>query len=112
MTLNLDPAQIIGLVIGAGGLPVLIRSAVKGWREHRNGQHAVEKARNLSAMGQRDDAVAAKVRAERERDAADRRRRQVAEYASELRRLLIEGGVEPPPFPPHPDAGADDTPGH
>lgn len=96
-------AATIATIIGAGGLGVLIPQIFSGIRGLLDGRHQREKTEAVDALAQRDAAV-------RERNAADRAaateardRRRVEEYASHLRRLLIERcGLDPEHLPPWP----------
>ena len=104
-------SQTWATIFGAGGFGAVLLALVKGILDWLSGKHSREKAINMDAIAQRDHAWqerdAERRRAERERDRADiehRRRRQLAEYASELRSQLREEGVplaDLPDWPPH-----------
>lgn len=102
--------QIWATIIGAGGLGAVLLALVKGVVDWLSGAHAREKSRNVDALAQRDDAWAQRDherhRADAEQNRADaehRRRRQLAEYASTLRAMLLENGVPAAQLPPWPD---------
>lgn len=96
-------AQTLATILGAGGVGFLAQQLFTGVRGLLDGRHQREKEQNVDALTQRDSAV-------RERDASDRARaqeasarRRVEEYASLLRRMLIEQcGIEPARLPPWP----------
>ena len=110
-------SQTWAAIFGAGGFGAILLALVKGIMNWLNGSHGREKARNMDALAQRDDAwrerdhhrdraSAADARADRERargDAEHRRRRQVSEYASTLRSELLARGVLPDELPPWPE---------
>lgn len=98
--------QTLALLIGAGGLGGLLTQLLRGVQEWRSGEHAREKERNLDAISQRDVAVKERDRAVDELDAEIAYRRQVAEHASQLRRLLIEHGTDPTDLPAWPKGSA------
>lgn len=95
----MDP-QTIALMLGAGGLGGFLTALIKGVNDWRTGEHAREKERNQSAIAQRDRAVKDRDAALQALDREAARRREIAEHASTLRRMLIERGVDDlPPFP-------------
>lgn len=106
-------AATIAALIGAGGLTVLAPQIFAGIRGLIDGRHQREKAEAVDALSQRDAAVRERNAADRARATEARRRRRIEEYASLLRRRLIEScGMAPdqiPPWPDHrPDQAADD----
>lgn len=98
--------QMLALIIGAGGLGGLLTQLLRGVQEWRSGEHAREKERNLDAISQRDVAVKERDRAVDALDAEMAYRRQLAEHASQLRRLLIEHGTHPADLPTWPKGSA------
>ena len=92
----MDPT-LIAAILGAGGLTVLVPQLITGIRGMIDGHHAQEKAENVDALAQRDKAI-------RERDRADRCRRVFEDYASRVRRIVIEHGLGHllPPWPGEP----------
>ena len=97
-------AATIAALIGAGGLTVLAPQIFTGIRGLIDGRHQREKQEAVDALSQRDAAVRERNQAERVRSAEASRRRRVEEYASLLRRTLIETcGIEPGQLPPWPD---------
>lgn len=110
-------AATIAALIGAGGLTVLAPQIFSGIRGLIDGRHQREKAEAVDALSQRDAAVRERIEADRARAAEASHRRRVEEYASLLRRMLIETcGISPdrlPPWPrrtPHPDPPDDGQP--
>lgn len=104
-------SQTWAAIFGAGGLGAVLLTLVKGILDWLSGKHSREKDRNVDILAQRNDAWkerdAERKRANCERiraDAEHRRRRQLSEYASELRSLLLEKGVptdDLPDWPPY-----------
>ena len=98
---------IVAIISAGGGVVVL--EIVKGFIKVLNGAAGRERVRNTSMKDQRDEALAM-VRAERKRaDDADKladveayNRRRTEEYASRLRRDLIEHNVPEAALPPWP----------
>lgn len=86
--------ELTALVIALGSMPVLLKiiDAIRAWR---SGRAQAEKMQNRNALGR---LVAAEDRADEE--AAFRR--IVQEYASSLRRLLVEWGYPEEKLPPFP----------
>lgn len=106
----MDGTQALVAVLGAGGLGAALLALVNGLVKWLNGSYGRQRAKSADLVKQRDDAYARAQRAEDRADEADARadrealeRRRMSEYASELRRILIESGhatVEDlPPFP-------------
>ena len=95
----MDAAQIITLIVGTGGLGAFLASLSREVKLWRSGAHMREKERNATALGQRDIAYEIRDQALAERDHEASYRRIIQEYASGLRRRLIEAGVHPPPWP-------------
>lgn len=92
-----DTSVILTALIGGGGGAGVLGILVTGIVKWVNGSAAREKSRNITLAAQRDRAVV-------ERDDADVYRRVVAEYASELIRLLRVNGIPHPPFPSNPNS--------
>ena len=102
-------AGTIAAIIGAGGISGLLVQAFNGWRGMRDGSHAREKERNVDALTQRDDAVRDRIKADHRADREASYRRKLSEYASQLRRMLIEKGTPVDQIPPWPaDTKEDD----
>lgn len=104
----MDSQTLIG-IFGAGGAGAVLLALVRGLIERWNGAHDRELELNANAIRQRDDAWAERDRerdrADRERDRADaeaRHARIMAEYASQLRAMLIERGASPDDLPTRP----------
>lgn len=106
----MDGTQLIVALLGSGGVGAVILAGTNGVVKWLNGSYGRQRGKSADLVKQRDDAYARAQAAEMRADLADeradgeaRRRRQMAEYASELRRLLIENGQQTtdlPPFPP------------
>ena len=91
LELGFDAPTLTAIIMAAVGSPVAVK-LVEGVLAQRSGQHDLERARVQAIIDARD-------RAEDERDEADRRRRCVTEHAHHLRRMLIDHGIDPPPWP-------------
>lgn len=100
-------------VLSALGAGTLLSTLASGAMRHLSGHSERERARNADALSQRDQAWAER-NAERARaDLAESEARGAwtcariyQEYASLLRRMLIEGGTpvgDIPPFPVRPE---------
>ena len=88
-------AAAAGLLTAAGAM---VKQSVDGWRAVRSGRARDEQVRNRTLL-ERVNA------AEDEADREGAYRRVISEYASALRRLLIDHGVPEsliPPWPPRP----------
>lgn len=96
---NVSPIALIVAAIGAGGIGVFFRDLVDVFLKLRDGLSAREKNRKVDIVQQRDQALRREEIAWRERDAEASKRRRMEEYASQLRRALIESGQEPGPYP-------------
>lgn len=86
-------------LLGAGGIGAAFREIVSVITKVREGVSAKESSRKADLVTQRDEALE---REERERERADeeaRIRRLTEEYASQLRRDIIEAGSVPAPWP-------------
>lgn len=88
--------ETVTAIIAALGGPVLIVKIIDVYKAVRSGRAAREKAENRSALGRLADAE------ERADDEAAFRRR-MEEYASGLRRMLIQMGVPEGKLPTWPE---------
>lgn len=95
----MDSAQLIVAFMGAGGGGAVALALVTGIIKWISGASGRERARNTDLVSQRVKAVEERDAAIAERDNHDVRRRQTAEYASRLRRQLMENGITPEPWP-------------
>ena len=86
--------QLVTFLLGGGALAI-ITAVTRFIYKWRTGRVAAERENNTSLVNQRITAIEERKLAERERDAADRKRRLAAEENSRLRRLLIENGIDP-----------------
>lgn len=96
---DVSPVALLVAVIGAGGIGVFFRDIVDVFLKLRDGLSAREKNRKIDIVQQRDQALRREEKAWEQRDAEAAKRRRMEEHASELRRLAIENGIEPPPYP-------------
>jgi hypothetical protein len=90
-----DTAQLLVTILGAGGGGAAVLALIKGLLNWLNGSAGRERDKNTDLITQRRKAIEERVSAENARDEADSDRRAAYEYASELRRQLIEAGLEP-----------------
>lgn len=95
----MDTAQLLVTIIGAGGGGAVLLALINGLIKWISGASARERNRNTDLISQRSKAIEERDTAERERDDADLRRRIAYEYASTLRRQLIENGLTPGEWP-------------
>ena len=96
---NVSPVALIVAAIGAGGIGVFFRDVVDVFLKLRDGLSAREKNRKSDILQQRDAALRREELAWQQRDVESAKRRRMEEHASELRRLAIEAGITPPPYP-------------
>jgi hypothetical protein len=94
-----DTAQILVTVLGAGGGGAVLVALINGLIKWISGASTRERNRNTDLISQRAKAIEERDAAERERDDSDLRRRHAYEYASSLRRQLIELGATPEEWP-------------
>ena len=92
-------AQDLVTLIGAGGGGAVFLALINGVIKWLSGASSRERQKNTDLISQRRKAIEEKDRAEEERDDADRRRRIISEYASSLRRQLLENGLTPLEWP-------------
>lgn len=97
VTIDLVPL-ITGLLVAIGG-GAGIGKAIESIFKLRAGMSARENQRKLDIVQQRDAAIAREARAWKLVDSEAEKRRQAQEYASRLRRQIIEAGGEPDPEP-------------
>lgn len=93
----MDTAQLVVTILGAGGGGAAILALINGTFKWLTGAAGRERQRNTDLVAQRLKAVEERETAENERDSSDVKRRDAYEYASQLRRQLIEHGIEPIP---------------
>lgn len=93
VTIDLVPL-ITGLLVAIGG-GAGIGKAIESILKLRSGMSARENQRKLDIVQQRDAAIARETRAWKLVDSEAEKRRQAQEYASRLRRQIIEAGGEP-----------------
>lgn len=94
----MDPEILVAL-LGAGGGGAVLLALINGLIKWVSGASARERAKNTDLISQRTSAIEERDAAERERDEADKERRHANEYASILRRQLIEHGIAPKAWP-------------
>lgn len=90
---------ILTLVLGAGGLGAFVREIAMGIGKLSSGMAGRESRRKIDIVQQRDEALTREAEQRARADDADVSRRRVAEYASALRRQLIENGLTPGAWP-------------
>jgi hypothetical protein len=90
-----EPAEFLVTIIGAGSGGAIILSLIRGMSSWLTGGAGRERARNASFSEQRNAAVIARDEMADERDEEASKRRKTEEYASLLRRQLIENGLAP-----------------
>lgn len=95
----MDTTQTLVLLMGAGGGGAAVLALITGLFKWLSGSAIRERDKNTDLMSQRSDAIVERNRAMTNRDEADKRRRRAYEYASLLRRMLIEHGIKPPIWP-------------
>lgn len=95
----METSQMLVTVIGAGGGGAALLALINGLIKWLSGSSARERQRNTDIVAQRRKAIEERDVADDERDSADKRRRKSEEYASSLRRQLLENGIEPNPWP-------------
>ena len=95
----MDTAQVVVTVLGAGGGGAVLLAMINGLVKWLSGSSGRERERNTNLISQRRSAIEERDEAERERDEADKKRRITDEYASSLRRQLIENGLTPGEWP-------------
>ena len=98
----MDGTQAVVALLGAGGLGAALLALVNGLIKWLNGSYGRQRSRSADLVVQRNDAYARAVEAEERAEGEALHRRRLAEYASELRRLLIEAGHDPRDLPPFP----------
>lgn len=94
----MDAQQLVTLMTAGGGGAALL-ALVTGLTKWLSGASARELEKNTNLVAQRRAAIKERDEADAERDEADRRRRISNEYASKLRRIMIEQGLAPPDWP-------------
>ena len=95
----MDTATLLVTVLGAGGGGAVVLALINGVIKWLTGSSAREREKNTDIIAQRRTAIEERDQAEKERDAADAKRRSSDEYASTLRRQLLELGIQPGEWP-------------
>lgn len=96
----MDTAQLLVTLLGAGGGGAALLALINGLIKWLSGSASRERDKNTDILAQRRKAIEEREEADKLRDAADEKRREADEYASKLRRQLIEAGIEPEPLIP------------
>lgn len=91
----MDTAQLLVTILGAGGGGAAMLALVNGVIKWLSGAASRERDKNTDLIAQRRKAVQEREAAEKERDDEAKKRRKAEEYSAQLRRQLIESGVEP-----------------
>lgn len=95
----MDTTQLLVTLLGAGGGGAVLLATVNGLFKWLSGISAREREKNTGLISQRMSAIEERDAAEKERDEADKKRRLADEYASSLRRQLLENGIQPGAWP-------------
>lgn len=95
----MDSAQLIATVLGAGGGGAVLLAIINGIIKWASGAAGRERVRNTDLSTQRVKAIEERDKANARADESAVRRRQTEEYASRLRRQLIENGITPGEWP-------------
>jgi hypothetical protein len=105
-----NATQIVAAVLGSAAVTSVLGVLANGLVKYFNGTAGRERSRNTGLKEQREDALRREARAKADADRSDTRadleahnRRLTEEYASTLRRILIERfGVPEDALPPWP----------
>lgn len=92
-------AQLIVALMASGGGGAALLALVTGIVKWLSGASARERLRNADLETQRLLAIEERIKAEKERDEADKKRRIALEYASQLRGQLLQNGITPGAWP-------------
>lgn len=95
----MDSAQLIASLLGAGGGGAVLTALITGLVKWKSGEAGRERAKNTSLDAQRMKAIEERDKASERADIANVKRRMTEEYASSLRRQLIENGHHPGDWP-------------
>lgn len=95
----MDTATLLVTVLGAGGGGAVVLALINGVIKWLTGSSAREREKNTDIIAQRRTAIEERDQAEKDRDGADTKRRHADEYASTLRRQLLEAGITPGEWP-------------
>lgn len=95
----METSQVLVTVLGAGGGGAALLALINGLIKWLSGSSARERTKNTDLVSQRRDAIEERDEAFVKRDVADANRRITEEYASSLRRTLLENGIQPDPWP-------------
>lgn len=87
--------QVLIALLTSAGIGAAIVEFVKGVIKWLSGGATREKERNTSLISQRRHAIEERDEANERGDREAARRRKADEYASKLRRMLIENGINP-----------------
>lgn len=95
----METSQVLVTVLGAGGGGAALLALINGLIKWLSGSSARERSKNTDLVSQRRNAIEEREEAFRDRDVSDTNRRITEEYASSLRRMLLENGITPDPWP-------------
>lgn len=95
----MDTAQLIATLMGAGGAGAVVLALVNGLIKWFSGAAGRERVRNTDLVTQRMVAIEERDAAVVAERLAAQQQRKLAEYASTLRRQLIEAGIKPIEWP-------------
>jgi|SRR5690606_2412711 len=94
----MDASQLLVAIMATGGGGAALLALINGIIKWVSGAATREKNRNTDLISQRREAIREREAAENDRDREAARRRKADEYASSLRRKLIENGIDPGPW--------------
>lgn len=95
----METSQVLVTVLGAGGGGAALLALINGLIKWLSGSSARERQKNTDLVSQRRNAIEERDEAMKDRDVSDVNRRLTEEYASTLRRMLLENGIQPDPWP-------------
>jgi hypothetical protein len=102
----METAQVVATILGAGGGGAVLLALVNGLIKWISGASSREREKNAELATQRLKAIEERDAANQRTDVANERtdvanvkRRMTEEYASKLRRQLIENGLSPEEWP-------------
>lgn len=95
----MDGAEVLVSIMAYGGGGAALTALITGIVKWLSGSASRERMKNADIERQRLEAIEERRKAEKERDIADRKRREAYEYASRLRNQLIERGIQPEDWP-------------
>ncbi|WP_213816173.1 hypothetical protein [Glaciihabitans sp. dw_435] len=95
----MEPAQLLTSILGVGGGGAVLLALINGLGKWISGASGREREKNTDLSLQRITAIEERDAANARAEEADKRRRKLAEYASQLRQQLLENGINPDEWP-------------